>query len=475
MRNHLFRLALGPILFLLCLLIGDPFDVQVRMIATMVWMLTWWITSALPIGVTALVPIILFPMLGILDLKETTANYANPVIYLFLGGFVLGLAIEKWNLHKRIALNIINLSGEKPTRIILGSMIATAILSMWISNTATTVMMLPIGMSVVALLGNKLNNDKAGRNFGITLMLGIAYAANIGGITTLIGTPPNLVLAGIVKESGLVELGFANWLFFALPLVIILFAVVYILNTRVLFPIKIERLTGIGELISTELKALGKLGKGEKRVMWIMLCTALLWIFRAQLTQIEWFKNLSDPTIAIFASVVLFAFPSGESQKPEPLLVWKDTKRLPWDILLLFGGGISLAKGMEVTDIVGLVGNWISSGNIEHPLLIILLICFLAVFLTEVMSNVALVSVFVPVSFVVAQNLGLSELELAIPLTIGSSCAFMFPISTPPNAIVYSSGYIKMGEMARSGLPLSLICVLIISLYCWLVQGYFFG
>ncbi len=444
------------------------------MIATMVWMLTWWITSALPIGVTALVPIILFPLLGILGLKETTANYANPVIYLFLGGFVLGLAIEKWNLHKRIALNIINLSGEKPTRIILGSMLATALLSMWISNTATTVMMLPIGMSVVALLGAKLNDDKAGRNFGITLMLGIAYAANIGGISTLIGTPPNLVLAGIVKESGLPELGFANWLFFALPLVIILFAVVYFFNTRVLFPIKIKKLTGIGQLIKTELKTLGKPGRGEKRVMWIMVCTALLWIFRAQLTQIELLQNLSDQAIAILATVVLFAFPSGESQKATPLLQWNDTKKLPWDILLLFGGGISLAKGMEVTNIVGLVGNWISTGELEHPLVIILLICGLAAFLTEVMSNVALVSVFVPVSFVVAQNLGLMELQLAIPLTIGSSCAFMFPISTPPNAIVYSSGYIKMGQMAKSGLPLSLLCIVIISLYCWLVQDYFF-
>lgn len=441
----------------------------------MVWMLTWWVTSALPIGVTALVPIVLFPLLGILNLKDTTANYANPVIYLFLGGFVLGLAIEKWNLHKRIALNIINLSGEKPTRIILGSMIATALLSMWISNTATTVMMLPIGMSVVALLGDKLKSDSTGRHFGIALMLGIAYAANIGGITTLIGTPPNLVLAGIVKESGLTELGFSNWLLFALPLTLLLFTVVYILNTRVLFRVKISKLHGISALIQTELKALGKAGKGEKRVMWIMLLTALLWIFRGQLTRIELLENLSDPAIAIFASVVLFAFPSGESHKPEPLLVWKDTKRLPWDILLLFGGGISLAKGMEVTNIVGLVGNWISSGELEHPLVIILLICGLAVFLTEVMSNVALVSVFVPVSFVVAQNLGLTELQLAIPLTIGSSCAFMFPISTPPNAIVYSSGYIKMSEMAKSGLPLSIICVFIISLYCWLVQGYFFA
>lgn len=475
MKEHLLKLAIGPLLFAICLIIGDAQNLQVRMIATMLWMLSWWITSAVPIAVTSLLPMILFPLLGILNLKETTANYSNPVIYLFLGGFILGLAIEKWNLHKRIALNIIHFSGEKPNRIIFGSMLATALLSMWISNTATTVMMLPIGMSVVALLDEKIDNKKAGRNFGLTLMLGIAYAANIGGITTLIGTPPNLVLAGIIDESGLKSLDFATWLLFALPLVIVLFTCVYLINSHLIFRVKISKLEGIRDLIQTELKMLGSLKPGEKRVLWVMVCTATLWIFRSQLNKISLLSELSDTMIAIFASVVLFALPSGESKKPKPLLDWKDTKKLPWGILLLFGGGISLASGMAKTDIVSLVGDWLSSGGIEHPLLIILLITAFSVFLTEVMSNVALVSVFIPVSFVIAKNLELGELELALPLTIGASCAFMFPISTPPNAIVFSSGRIKMGQMAASGILLNILSVVIISLYCWMFQEFFFG
>lgn len=475
MKNFWLRLALGPLLFALCLLIGDAADVQVRMIGILLWMLAWWITSALPVGVTALLPMIFFPLLGILNLKETTANYANPVIYLFFGGFVLGLAIEKWNLHKRIALNIMNLSGERPGRIILGSMLATSLLSMWISNTATAVMMLPIGMSVVSLLGDKIEDERAGRNFGITLMLGIAYAANIGGIATLIGTPPNLVLASMALESGLPELGFATWLLFALPLVIILFLTVYFINTHLIFPVKIKRLVGIKTLIYAELLSLGKMKSGEKRVLIIMTATAMLWIFRAQIARIEWFSNLSDPVIAIVAAVVLFAVPSGEGAKTQPLLVWTDTKKLPWDILLLFGGGISIASGMEQTDIVGLAGNWISSVDFQHPLLIILIICAFAVFLTEVMSNVAMVSVFIPVSFVIAKNLNMPELELALPLTIGASCAFMFPISTPPNAIVFSSGYLRVSSMAQSGILVNIACIIIISLYCWLLQGFFFG
>lgn len=466
------KLFSGPLLFALCLLIGDAADLQVRMLATMLWMLAWWITNALPIGATALLPILLFPLLGILDLRETTANYGNPVIYLFLGGFVLGLGIEKWSLHRRIALNIMKLSGESPNRIILGSMLATALLSMWISNTATTIMMLPIGMSVVGLLGERISNEKAGRNFGITLMLGIAYAANIGGIATLIGTPPNLVMASILSEQNVIEVGFSNWLMFAFPLVVILFAVVYLVNTRVVFPIKEGPLEGAGELIKSELKSMGRMTVPEKRVALIMLVTALLWIFRTQITRISFLAELSDAAIAIAAALAMFAVSSGEEKKP--LLKWKDTRKLPWGILLLFGGGISLAKGMESTDMVGLVGNWISSAEFEHPLLIILIVAFFAVFLTEVMSNVALVSVFVPVSFVIATNLGMAPTELAIPLTIAASCAFMFPISTPPNAIVFGSGYLQMQHMAKTGLLLNLLCVAIIALYSWLVTGYFF-
>lgn len=471
MKNRWISIAIGPLLFFICLLLGGD-NVQVRMIATVLWMLSWWITGVVPVGITALLPIILFPLLGILDLKATTANYANPVIYLFLGGFILGLAIEKWNLHKRIALNIINLSGEKPNRIILGSMLATALLSMWISNTATAVMMLPIGMSVVRLLGDKINDAKAGRNFGITLMLGIAYSANIGGITTLIGTPPNLVLASIVSDSGLPSIDFSTWLIFALPLVIALFASTYFISTRVIFPIRLHKIEGIGTLIKQELKELGKLESGEKRVLIIMVSTALLWIFRGQFNKIEWLSTLSDTTIAILASVVLFVVPDKESK--EPLLKWEDTQKLPWGILLLFGGGISVAKGMEVTNIVELLGKWISQNSAPSVFILVLIICALALFLTEVMSNVALVSVFIPVSFVIAQSFGLNEMQLAVPLTIAASCAFMFPISTPPNAIVFSSGYIKMEDMAKTGILLNIASIIIISLYCYWFVPYFF-
>ncbi len=473
MQNRTLKLLSGPLAFALCLFIGDGTDVQVRMMGVVIWMLLWWVTSALPVGVTALLPIVLFPMLNIMDLKSTTANYANPVIYLFLGGFILGLAIEKWNLHKRIALNIMRLSGDKPTRIILGSMLATALLSMWISNTATTVMMLPIGISVVKLLDKQFDTPGGGQNFALTIMLGIAYAANIGGISTLIGTPPNLVLASMVSESDMTPLSFAQWMFFALPLAVILFTIVYWINSHLIFPVRIKRLSGIKELIKNELLQLGKIQTGEKRVLFIMIGAALLWIFRGQLSKLSALENLSDPAIAIFASIALFAWPSGEKKKP--LLVWKDTQKLPWGILLLFGGGISLAKGLEVTQIVDLVGTWISDSPVQSAIFIILMVCAFSVFLTEVMSNVALVSVFIPVSFVIASNLGLSELQLALPLTIGASCAFMFPISTPPNAIVFSSGYIKMNQMARSGILLNLICIVVISLYCYWFQEFFFS
>ena len=471
MKYYWLKIIFGPTLFIVALLIGG-FGLQVKMVATILWMLSWWVSGVLPLGVTALLPIVLFPLLGILTLKETTINYANPVIYLFFGGFVLGLAIEKWNLHKRIALNIIRTCGSTPSLIILGSMIATALLSMWISNTATTVMMLPIGMAVSALLGEKITDEKAGKNFGIALMLGIAYAANIGGITTLIGTPPNLVLASIVEESNLPSIGFSEWLIFALPLVVALFITTYLLTTRVLFPIKIKKLEGITPLISSELKELGKLQAGEKRVMLIMLTTAALWIVRAQLNSIPGLSALSDTAIAIMASITLFIVPSAKRQKP--LLQWQDTEKLPWGILLLFGGGISLAKGMEKTKIVELLGDWISEGTAPQTIVLVLVVCALALFLTEVMSNVALVSVFIPVSFVIAQNFGLNELQLAIPLTIAASCAFMFPISTPPNAIVFSSGYLKLNHMARAGIVLNFISIMFITLYCYWVVPYIF-
>ncbi len=475
MSQQLLKLLFGPILFGLCLLIGDANEPQLKMLGCLLWMLSWWITNALPVGVTALLPILVFPLLGILDLKSTSANYANPIIYLFFGGFILGLAIEKWNLHKRIALNIINLSGDKPSKIVLGTMLATALLSMWISNTATTVMMLPIGLSVAALLGTKIDDKKSASNFKVSLLLGIAFAANIGGITTLIGTPPNLVLAGLVDEYQLTSISFASWFLFALPLVTILFIIVFTINSMLMYPMRLKKIEGVKTMIKAEISGLGKMQAGEIRIAILMLAAAVLWITRTQLSKIPGLESLSDTAIAILAAISAFIIPSKPKKWNKPLLDWNDTKKLPWGILLLFGGGISIAKGMEQTEMVQLIGEWISKSELQHPFLLILLICALAVFLTEVMSNVALVAVFIPISFVIAQNFNIPELSLAIPLTIGASCAFMFPISTPPNAVVFSSGYIKMGQMARLGIILNILCILVITCYCYFFQDFFFG
>ena len=457
-----------PVIFIISAVATEG-NLQILMLVSTLWMLIWWISAVVPLGVTALLPLVLFPILGISDFRSTAINYTNPVIFLFLGGFILALALEKWRLHERIALNILLKSGNRLGRVIFGSMLATALLSMWISNTATTVMMLPIGISIIAFIKGKIKDENTGRNFGVALLLGIAYAANIGGTATLIGTPPNLVLNSFYEAETGTQIGFANWLFFALPLTSLLFASVWILQRHVLFPLGVKKITGISNEIKTTLNKLGKASSGEKRVLYIFLTTALLWIFRGQLNHIPFLSQLSDPMIAIAASICLFAFPSGENQKS--ILVWADTYRLPWDIILLFGGGIALANGLKETEIVLLVQDFIEQINPSSLLLVMLIVCFFAVFLTEIMSNVALVSVFVPIIFAIALGFGNPLLSLAVPLTLGSSCAFMFPIATPPNAIVYSSGQIQMKHMIKAGFWLNLICIILIVLYTYLFDG----
>ena len=463
--GKLFAILSGPILFLLPMLLNGIDPLQTKMLGVALWMLAWWITNCLPIGVTALLPIVLFPLLDIMPLKKTTANYAHPVIYLFFGGFVLGLAIEKWNLHKRIALSILKLSGDNPSKIVFGAMLATSILSMWISNTATTVMMLPIGMSIIQLLGKKIASEQNKRNFALSVLLGIAYAANIGGIATLIGTPPNLVLSSILNEQNIYDLSFSSWMLFAFPLAAILFFIAYFINHKLIYRVREEKISGIGELIQDELNKIGSISHGEKRVLLVLLSIALLWIIRAPISKLEGLSNLSDPIIAILAVFLLFIIPSEKGKAS--LLVWEDTKKLPWGILLLFGGGLSLAKGLEISNIVTLIGDWIAQHTLSVPLIVVFTVTLFALFLTEIMSNVALVAVFIPVAIVVANSFGINELQLSIPLTIAASCAFMFPISTPPNAVVYSSGFIKMKDMSKAGILLNLLCVLVIVLYSY--------
>lgn len=464
--KRIYKLSLGPIVFLLLLFLVPLDYSQTKVIGVAGWMITWWITQVIPIGATAILPMVLFPALGVESLKSVTANYANPIIYLFFGGFVLGLAIERWNLHQRLALAILKKSGNQPRMIIMGSMMATAIMSMWISNTASTMMMLPIGLSITQLLQDQFPSEKACNQFTLCLLLGLAYAANIGGIATLIGTPPNLVLAALAGETLGIEIGFTNWLMMALPLTIALFFLAHFVNTRILFRVQSERLMGIRELLNQKIEKLGPQGSGEKRVQLVFIVTALLWIFRTPLSKLPGMDFLSDPLIAVASAVSLFVIPSGERGA---LLIWEDTRSLPWDILLLFGGGLSMASGLASSGLVELLGTVLSDSNSIPWFLVIVIIVLAAIFFTEGMSNVALVSILVPIAFAVAIPLGGEPLELAIPLTIAASCAFMLPIATPPNAIVFSSNCITMQQMMRAGFLLNLLAAAIISVYAYYI------
>lgn len=473
LRRKIIFLGIGPLAFLLLSKLNFLPQAQMQVLGILVWMLSWWMSNLIPLGVTALLPLILFPLLNLMEAKTVGALYGHPIIFLFLGGFALGLAIEKWNLHRRIALNILRLSGSSPARILLGTILATALLSMWISNTATTVMMLPIGLSLYQLLAQKLPESKSTKNLAISLLLGIAYAANIGGMSTLIGTPPNLVLASFSSSSLAVDLAFADWISFALPLCITLIIILWLLLAKVFYPVKLK-LEGIEAVLKEELSALGNMSSAERRTAIILGLMAFAWIFRSQINRIEALNSLSDTIIALSGMVLLFIIPANK-QSEKSLLLAKDLGKLPWNIILLFGGGLSLAKALETSKLVESIADLIIASGWQNQLLILLIITAFAVFLTEVMSNVALVSVFIPVSFIIARSLGLDELSLAIPLTLGASCAFMFPIATPPNAIVYSSGLLNTKDMARTGLFLNLISILLIALYSYFLVPFFFN
>ena len=456
-------LFIGPLLFFILLglpqeLISEQAD---AVIAVAVWMVIWWVTEAVSISVTALLPLLLFPILKVMPIGDVGANYGSPIVFLFFGGFVMALALEKVNLHKRIALNIIRLTGTSANRVVLGFMIATAVLSMWISNTASTVVMLPIAMSVINLLINDTDGFTArDRNFALSVMLGIAFAANAGGIATVIGTPPNSVLIGLLENEYQIEISFLKWMVIGFPFSIVMIAICYWVLVKVFFPTKDLKFKASKSIIYEELQKLGPTSGKEKMVLSIFGVTVFLWIFRTLINSVFPSLGLSDTLISIFAAIALFTIPYN-LKKGDFILVWSDTTKLAWGILILFGGGLSLANGMSVSGIVDLVAEAIAQGNLSVLLTASLLI-ILMLFMTELMSNVALVAVLAPVVAGIALGLGLPITYLLIPVTIASSCAFMLPMATPPNAIVFASGYIKVHEMARAGLVLNLIAVVLL-------------
>ena len=457
-------LFLGPIVFFIVKIFYNPVDLSeqgLSILASTLWVAIWWITEAVPIYVTALIPIILFPLSGGLELKQTTAAYGHKFVFLFVGGFILAIAIEKWRLHKRIALNIISLVGTKKSNIILGFMIATAFLSMWISNTATAVMILPVGLAIISQLKD---NPKTIQNenlvFGKTLMLAIAYSASIGGMATLIGTPPNLVLAGVIKTSYNIEINFLQWMSFGLPISILLLFICWKYLTSIAYKFDDQNFDSGLDEINDQLKSLGKISYEEKSVMIVFIGTALAWITQSFIIK-KYIPEIDDTIIAIIAAVILFILPNKEGD--QKLLSWDDAVKLPWGILLLFGGGMALAKGFDTSGLAIWIGSQMSFFNAIPLLALLCLLVAMVNFLTEITSNLATTAMLLPVLVALAETIGVNPYYLLVGATVAASCAFMLPVATPPNAVVFGSKILKIDDMIKKGFWMNLISIFILT------------
>lgn len=481
MSKEIIGFYLGIVLFIVLLIIPEPEGMNEeawKTAAVALLMATWWITEAIPIPATSLLPIVLFPILGVLSISEATSPYANPLIYLFMGGFIIAIALQRWQLHKRIALNIVNFVGTNPNSIIIGFIIASAFLSMWVSNTAAALMMLPIALSVIELskkqggLEQNLDHSKTNTNFELVLVLSIAYACNIGGVGTLIGTPPNAVLAGFMLETHQFEISFLDWLVVGLPFVIIGLPIMYLILSKVVFPVKLEKLPGGRETIQNELHQLGTITGPEKKVATVFVLTACAWISRPFLSDLV--PGLSDAGIAIAAGAILFILPA-DRKKGTNLLEWDDMKKMPWGILILFGGGLSLAAAISGTGLAEWIGSAISELQVLPLLLLLAFVVTVMIFLTEITSNTATTAVFVPILASVAIGVGQNPLLFAVPAALGASCAFMLPVATPPNAIIYASNEVKIFEMSRAGLWLNIAFITFVTLFAYTVISFAFG
>jgi solute carrier family 13 (sodium-dependent dicarboxylate transporter), member 2/3/5 len=461
---------LGPALFVLLFFAVSPTFISPtanKVLALAAWIIVWWITEAVPISITAFLPLVLFPFMGVMKMSEATAPYANPIVFLFMGGFLIALALEKHRLHERIALNLVKITGTSGNGIILGFMLASAFISMWISNTATAMMMLPIALSVINLLKSNPHqrNDelpKGERNFAIGLLLTVGYTSSIGGIATIIGTPPNVVLAGLLDQFYHQKLDFGKWMLICFPLMVVLLIATYVIITKVLFVNGIKRIPGSDDLIKTKLTELGNLRKEEKFVLVIFVSTCLLWCFQQPINLMLGRDMLNDTNVAMTGGLLMFVVPV-DWKAMRFILHWSDTEKLAWGILFLFGGGLCLAQGLSNAGIIQVVGAKIAEQSSSTQWLIFGLIAA-SVFITELMSNVALVQIFIPVVFGIATNLGINPILLAMPVTLGASMAFMFPVATPPNAIVFSSGHMKVKDMMKAGILLNIISIALIYL-----------
>jgi len=463
LNSRYLGLIIGPLILLTTLVFPPPLEglsvAAWHTVGLATLMAVWWVSEAAPIPVTAFLPIILSPLLGIVTIKEATAPYANPLIFLFLGGFLLSIAMEKWNLHKRIALLAMLTVGNKPAHQVGGLMFVTAFLSMWMSNTATAVMMLPIGMSIIGIVcGEKRDKNP---QFASALLLGIAYAASIGGLATLIGTPPNALLAAYLSTSYDIELGFGEWMIVGLPLSIIMLTFTWVWLTKFAYKLPNTQEGDANTLLGQQLKSLGKLSKGEKWVAVIFLSAAVSWIFRPLLVKLTGLP-INDTGIAIFAALLLFVIPVN-LKKQQFVMDWESTKNLPWGILLLFGGGLSLAAQIKSSGLADFIGDSFASTGTLPIIVVMLIITAAIIFLTEVTSNTATAAGFLPLLGPIAIAMGESPTMLAIPAALAASCAFMMPVATPPNSIVFASGQLRIKEMMRAGFVLNIVGIFFIT------------
>lgn len=441
-----------------------------RTAAVALWMAIWWATEAIPVAATAFLPIVAFEPSGISSLKDAAAPYASPIIYLFLGGFMLAVAVERWNLHRRISLAILDRTGTDGRRLVAGVMLVCAMLSMWMTNTSTTMMLLPIVLSVIGVIHDNVSGqtDTSRNNFRIAMLLGLAYAASIGGLATLIGTPPNALLVGYLAENHGLEISFASWMTIGIPVSLLMLPVAWLLLTRVLFPFDIPATDSVRQHLHELREELGPMTSAERRVAGIFAVVIFCWMFRRPLTEWLGLEGVSDAGIVMTAALLLFLLPSGDASQRH-LMSWADATRIPWGVLILFGGGLSLAAVVSSSGLALWLGESLAPLNALGAVVFVVGAIALVIFLTELTSNLATTATMLPVMGAIALQIGVSPLMLTVPITIAASCAFMLPVATPPNAIVFSTGTITIPQMARAGIVLNLIGIVIVSIVSFVV------
>ncbi len=433
-----------------------------------VLMAVWWATEAIPIAVTALIPLVAFPLLGIANIQDTSAPYANKVIFLFLGGFIVAFAMQRWNLHRRIALNVLQFAGGNGRSLVGGFMASSALISMWVMNTSTTMMLLPIAVSIITVIHKTVDtlDDKGREDFQFSLLLGVAYGATIGGISTLVGTAPNAMFAAFMLDNYGTDIGFANWMLVGLPLSALMLPLAWLAMTRWIF--KVDFVTSDeGRSTLRRMKTdMGPISVPERRVAVVFIAMALTWIFRPVLSRFAPLAALDDSLIAIAGAVLLFLVPSGD-RSDSLLLRWKYAEQLPWGVLLLFGGGLTLAGAVTHTGLAEWLGDSLHAIGTLPLIVLVVIIAAMIIFLTELTSNIATTATFLPIVGAVAINAGYDPIVLLIPVTLAASCAFMLPVATPPNAIVFGSGMLTIPRMARAGLALNLFAIVLVSLVAY--------